>query len=121
MEAPKLHSRLEAQVVAGSAAGRVPFPISFGVAQKLELPLRTKAGDEELKKLFTTLTPGAAPQQSGPVFDGPFLDGLGLSLAHFPLCKSSDTSFCTRTVRGDCFTNAAWHYFCSQTRASTAG
>ena len=38
--------------------------------------------------MFTTLTPGAAPQQSGPVFDGPFLEGLGLSLAHFPLCKS---------------------------------
>ena len=66
----------------------VPFPVSFGVAQKIELPLRTAMGVGELKRMFTTLPPGAAPQQSGPVFDGPFLEGLGLSLAHFPLCKS---------------------------------
>ena len=66
---------------------RVPFPVSFGVAQRIELPLRTATGVGELKRMFNTLAPRAAPQPSGPVFDGPFLEVLGLSLAHFPLCK----------------------------------
>ena len=67
----------------------VPFPVSFGVAQPIVLPFRTVAGVRDLKSEFTTLLPGAEPQPSGLAFDGPFLEGLGLSLSHVPLCKSS--------------------------------
>ena len=65
----------------------VSFPVSFGAAQKIELPVQTAKGVGELKRMFATLAPEAAPQPSGLVFDGPFLEVLGLSLAHFPLCK----------------------------------
>ena len=67
----------------------VPFPVSFGVARPLVLPLRTVEGVKALKSEFTTLLPGVEPQPSGPAFDSALLENLGLSLPHFPLCKSS--------------------------------
>ena len=76
----------------------VPFPVSFGVAQKVELTARSAKGFGELKRLFATLPAGAAPQPSGPVFDSSFLEDLGLSLAHFPLCKSLDPFLDIKTL-----------------------
>ena len=66
----------------------VQFPVSFGVARPLVLPLRTVEGVKALKDEFTTLVPGAEPQPSGPAFDSALLENLGLSLQHFPLGKS---------------------------------
>ena len=42
----------------------VPFPVSFGVARSLVLPLRTVEGVKALKSEFTTLLPGVEPQPS---------------------------------------------------------
>ena len=62
------------------------------------MPLRSRAAVEELKGLFTTLTPGTAQQLSGAAFDGPFLEDLGLSLAHLDLCKYFEPLSRTETI-----------------------
>ena len=51
--------------------------------------LRSRAAVEELNGLFTTLTPGTAQQLSGPAFDGPFLEELGLSLDRPLTCPAT--------------------------------
>ena len=66
----------------------VQFPVSFGAARALVLPVRTAAAVKALKEEFTTLAAGAEPQPSGPAFDSALLENLGLSLPHFPLGKS---------------------------------
>ena len=83
---------------ASPAAGWSPVPRLLWSFPEVGSAASSPAAVEELKGLFTTLTPGTAQQPSGPAFDCPFLEDLGLSLTHLYLCKSSETLFCTETV-----------------------